>query len=155
LLIYLIEDDNLKSGKIIPFLRSIGEGAKIEHFRSYQSGLKGVEARLPDLLILDMTLPTFDMSGISRHGRPRSLGGYEIMRKMKRRGMFCPVFVISALETFGDGKTKISFDEIGQRCLDEFPMMFTGAAFFSLTSEKWKEPLRQAVVDATKHGKTE
>lgn len=145
MLIYLIEDDNLKAGQIIPFVKSMTPNLSIEHYRSYQSGLKAIELLVPDMVILDMTLPTFDTSGSSRHGRPRSLGGYEIMRKMKRKKISAPVFIMSALEAFGDGKAKISFDEVKNRCFNEFPGMLVGAAFFSLTSDEWKGPLRSTV----------
>ena len=142
---YLIEDDNLKSKQILPFLADFSPDLTVEHYRSYQSGLKAIGLRHPNLVVLDMSLPTFDMTGVGRHGRPRSLGGYELMRKMKRTGAGCPVFIISALETFGDGKDTISFHEVKARCQSEFPDIYLGAVFFSQSSDAWKNSLREVL----------
>lgn len=144
MLIYLIEDDPQKTEKIATYVRELSPTAELRVLRSYQSGLKEIEKETPNFIVMDMTLPTFDMTGVARHGRPRSLGGYEIMRKIKLRGLSIPTFVISALETFGDGK--ITFEEIRGRCQDEFPGTFLGATFFRLSSDEWKPALKEAIL---------
>ena len=83
--IVLVEDDLQKAGEVIGMLRLAAPKAQIELCRSYQSGLRWIE-RANDiaLVILDMSLPTFDPSPEIRPGRPRPLGGYDIMRKLRR-----------------------------------------------------------------------
>ena len=80
--------DNLKAKKIIKFLEEdMLYSAEIQIFTSFQSGLRAVEAACPQLVILDMTLPTFDRKPNSREGRVRPLGGYDLMRKMKLKNL--------------------------------------------------------------------
>lgn len=145
MLVHLIEDDNLKAERITSFLRSEFPKITLEVFQSYQSGLKAVCADKPDLIVLDMSLPTFDAKGVRRYGRPRSLGGYELMRKLRRRSVSIPVFVITQLETFGDGEMQISFEEVCRKCEKEFPDLFIGATFYSQGSSAWHGGLMKAV----------
>jgi CheY-like chemotaxis protein len=143
--IYLIEDDNRKAERIKGFISQIAPDAEILRFGSFQSGLKAIEGSPPNLVVLDMTLPTFDMTGLSRHGRPRSLGGYELLRKMKLRSIVTHVFIITQLETFGDAKSQISFEEIKNRCAREFPGLFLEAVYYRQGSDSWHKPLENAL----------
>jgi CheY-like chemotaxis protein len=140
--LYLIEDDSQKAESISQFLGRMHPAVCVELFGSYQSGLKAIERDAPDLIVLDMNLPTFDNLGALRGGRPRALGGYEILRKMRRKGLAVPVVVITQLESFGDGDSRVSFAEIIERCQNEFPQSFLGGVYYSRLSDAWQEEVR-------------
>ena len=82
-MIYIIEDSDLKIQKIEAFLLSNGiQEEKLCIFKSYQTGTKAILNEPPSLVILDMSIPTFDKTVNSREGRLRPLGGYDIMKKI-------------------------------------------------------------------------
>ena len=150
--IFLIEDFDLKAERIRAYIRKQEPDSKVELFHSYQSGLRAIEQSPPDLIILDMTIPTFDPGIDSRHGRPRSLGGYELMRKMKRRGIARPVFIISQLEAYGEGESKVTFGEVKERCASEFSQIFKGAVFYSQNSDSWQVGLKKVLLEVKVEG---
>lgn len=142
-MIYVIEDNALKAKKIIKFLEEdMLYSAEIQIFTSFQSGLRAVEAACPQLVILDMTLPTFDRKPNSREGRVRPLGGYDLMRKMKLKNLSSPVIILTQLEAFGEAEDEVSFDEITNRCRREFPNLFIGSVYFDQSETNWRTHLK-------------
>jgi DNA-binding NarL/FixJ family response regulator len=139
--IYLIEDDELKLARIDSYLSERTGNNSIHHFKSYQSGLKAIENSVPDLVILDMTIPTFDPGPRRREGRPRSLGGRELMRKLMRKKIICNVIIVTQFESFGEGEDSINFQQLKDACATEFPALFCGMAQYHATSSAWEAEL--------------
>jgi DNA-binding response OmpR family regulator len=138
---YLIEDDPLKASALRSFFAVNFPSIQIRTLGSFQSGMRAIEEQKPDLVLLDMTLPTFDRSPNAREGRLRPLGGYDVMRKMRRRGLTAPVMVVTQLEAFGEGDKQVSLAEMTRRCESEFPGMFLGSVYYHPTSSDWTRTL--------------
>lgn len=141
----LIEDSPLKASLIEAHVQEHFPGIELRTERSYQSGLKRISETPPAFIILDMTLPNFDVSPNTRHGKPRPLGGYDILRKLKRRSATVEVFVVTQYESFGSGTHTYSFAELEEKCLREFPDIFRGIVYFSPSSSDWKKALTAAL----------
>ena len=143
----IIEDDNQKAERIKAALSGMEVVKSIEVCRSYQSGLRYLQESTAavDLVILDMSLPTFDPAPDVRQGRPRPLGGYEIMRKLKRQGIYPKIIVLTALENFGSREEQISFEELGKKCSSEFSGMFIQAIQYSQSATSWQAALRELI----------
>jgi hypothetical protein len=90
---------------------------------------------------MDMTLPTFDRQPNSRAGRMRPIGGYDLMCKMKFKSLSGKVIVVTQLETFGEGDEQVSFEEITNRCYEEFPNFFLGSVYFDQGGLNWQSDL--------------
>ena len=131
--------------KIESFLKTLGPEFDIEVFTSYQSGLKKLVDVMPDLIILDMSLPTFDRGGNQREGRLRPLGGYEIMRKLNLRNIEFKSIVVTQLESFGEGGSRVTFDEMNEKCKSEFPTKYLGSVFFGQSDDNWKSGLKELI----------
>jgi CheY-like chemotaxis protein len=144
--IVLIEDDSQKAERITSVLEGAVSELEIQLFRSYQSGLKFLEqAAEVDLVVLDMSLPTFDPSPDARPGRPRPLGGYDLMRKLKRMGRSPAVVVLTALENFGSQQEQFTFEELRKKCAEEFPNNFLGAIYYSQSKTGWRDELMRVI----------
>lgn len=137
----MIEDNPLKADRICSYLEEQFPAATISLYGSFQSGLKAIEDASPDIVLLDMNLPTFDRGPNVREGRNRPLGGYDLMRKLRLRNILPRVVVITQLESFGDGEDEMSFDELTVLCEKEFPSMFAGSVYFSSSDNEWQEDL--------------
>ncbi|WP_267106023.1 hypothetical protein [Xanthomonas sacchari] len=116
-----------------------------EVYGSFQSGLKAIEQNLPDLIILDMTLPTFDRKPNARDGRARPLGGYELMRKMSLKSINSKVIVVTQLESFGDGDDEVSFNDLINICARDFPKIFIGGVYFDQAGLEWEVALYEKI----------
>ena len=139
--IYVIEDNPLKAERICALLEEQTPVPIVHVFGSFQSGLKAIESDTPDVVLLDMNLPTFDRGPNVREGRNRPLGGYDLMRKLRLRRISPRVVVITQLESFGDGENEMSFDELTVLCEKDFPEMFAGSIYFSSSDNDWQEEL--------------
>lgn len=142
MLAYLIEDDVLKAEALHAFLVQEVPHCCLHTFGSFQSGLKAIQRVRPELILLDMTLPTFDRKALQREGRARPLGGYELLRKMHLHGLRSKVIVVTQLENFGDGDDLVTFDEISAQCAREFPDVFLGSVQFRQSESDWQQGLK-------------
>lgn len=140
-MIYIIEDSPLKARKISELIGSIVVNEEIKILGSFQTGLKEIEKLSPKLIVLDMTLPTFDRVPNGREGRLRALGGYDLMKKMQYKKLVSKVVVLTQLESFGDGEEEISFEEVTLRCKRDFPDFFIDSIFFEQTGSAWESAL--------------
>lgn len=135
--ILIVEDDARKGDAIVALLKSELDKPEIELARSYQSGMRAITERPPDLLILDMSLPNYDAVPGRRSGKPRPLGGYEIMRKLRRRGVQTASIVLTQLDHFGDGGVEYNFEDLDLKCRAEFPGTFLGSIYYAQSSSDW------------------
>lgn len=145
----IVEDDALKLGTLCEFLEKKYPDLVVRNYRSYNSGLKGIVADNPDILLLDMTLPTFDRTPAGREGRFRPLGGYDMIRKIHLLRLPIKVIIVSQLEAFGEGVEQVSLNEITDRCSSEFPELFAGSVYYHPTSSEWESPLLQLLNNVT------
>lgn len=144
--VLIIEDDPQKAERVMSVVNVAALDANIDVCRSYQSGLKFFESGKDiTLVILDVSLPTFDPEPDVRHGRPRPLGGYDIMRKMKRMKKTPAVVILTALENFGSPSQQYSFEQLSQKCAKEFPENFKGAIYYSQSRTAWRDQLIEVI----------
>jgi len=145
-IIHIVEDNTLKANSIFDFLNeAYGTFFHTCIFGSFQSALRAIEASVPDLIVLDMTLPTFDRKPNGREGRMRPIGGYDLMYKMRHRSVTSAVIVVTQLEQFGDGEEEVSFSEITMRCERDFPDLFLGSVYYDQGGQLWQNDLAALV----------
>ncbi|MGC7840633.1 hypothetical protein ACPZMI_19455 [Pseudomonas wayambapalatensis] len=145
MLVHIIEDDELKASRILDFLKSQHPDYTFKVSGSYQSGLKSMEEETPDFVILDMTLPNFDYAPDQRDRRMRPLGGYDLMRKLKRKSYSTKVIIVTQLPSFDEDKKKLSFEEVAERCRHEFPDTFVTGIYFDQSDISWQRELISAI----------
>jgi CheY-like chemotaxis protein len=84
LTILLVEDDAFKAADIIRALEEVDRNIQVEKAASVTSALRLITKTDFALVILDMSLSTFDLSGPGGGGSPQSQGGIEVLRLAKR-----------------------------------------------------------------------
>lgn len=137
--LHIVEDNAIKAGGISSFFAdNYPSSFSTSVFGSFQSALRAMEGCSPDLIVLDMTLPTFDRKPNGREGRMRPLGGYDLMHKMQHRSLKSKVIVVTQLETFGEGDEQVSFAEITARCGRDFPEFFLGSVYYDQSGLNWQ-----------------
>ncbi len=146
--IYLVEDDPIKAGMLVDFLANNFQSETTNTYQSFQSGLRAIVKNCPDLILLDMTIPTFDRGIGKREGRLRPLGGYDLMRKLSLRKIPFKAIVVTQLEAFGEGEDKVTFKEITAKCEDEFSGRFLGGIHFQQGSDSWKANLNSMILNS-------
>src|SRR5436305_84278 len=100
--ILIVEDDENKRNHLVVFLADAFPSASVECAASYNGGIRKVISLKPDLVLLDMTLPTFDISASEHGGVSELYGGREILEQMDYHELTIPVIVVTQFDKFGD-----------------------------------------------------
>lgn len=141
--ILIIEDNQLKREKICDFLAANFE-VKLFEAASYNSGLNAVLARKYDLLVLDMSMPTFDRTPATNGGRFRALAGKEIAVRLQKQKRLIPFVVVTGYSDFSVNAESLSIYQIDE-ALKILGDEYKGCVFFDAVESVWKENLLEIV----------
>lgn len=137
----IVEDEAPKLRNIKEVAEELGFFSVVEEARSVSSAIKILKAGSFELVILDMSLPTFDIAAGESGGRPQGFGGREVLRYMARFKVKPPVIVATAYEAFPDKGKAIDLNGLGASLEAEHPEMFKGIVFYNTMFSKWREEI--------------
>lgn len=135
--VLIIEDDVNKLKAIADFISNYNSNMECICKSSYQSGMRTLLDEKFDLLLLDMSMPIYDVANQKTGGRLLALAGRNILFQLRRRNILVPVIIITQYEDF-DGLSSADLDCELQR---EFPQLYLGFVYYSITQDSWKEKL--------------
>lgn len=138
--ILIVEDDALKGRQIINFTKSINNNISITQKGALNSGLFELSKNEYDLIILDMSLPTFD-NNESEHFQP--YGGLLFLDEVKRKKYTVPVVIVTQYASFGEGTGETSLEEIDLKCRNKY-QNFKEIIYY--LDDNWKEKLKKYIV---------
>lgn len=141
--ILVIEDNPLKREKIVEYL-SLEPKNRVKEAASYNSGLTIAAEETFDLIILDMSMPTFDRSDTTHGGRFRAVAGKDIATRLKRANRLVPFVVLTGYTDFSTDSQNLSLEQIDS-LLAELGGCYRGCIFFDSTNSQWKEKLTQVI----------
>lgn len=139
--VVLVEDSPIKAQAVLDLLERTPAVTNIAIERSYQGALRRIQAAPPDLIILDMTLPNFDVQPGVRTGKPRPLGGYDILRKLQRKAVSTAVVILTQYESFDSGEETLTLEDLNRKCQAEFPAIYQNTIYFSPSNTRWSDEL--------------
>jgi len=138
--ILLVEDVEDKREQIMEFVLENIDCEMVE-VRSFHSGLKAIKESQFDLILLDMTIPTYDFTATESGGRSQSFGGRLLLYEMVRRGILSKVIIVTQFDLFGEGEDEISISDLSQQLQEQFPENYLGTVQYNIQDLSWKEPL--------------
>lgn len=139
--ILLVEDNYHKRQKIIDYILKNYSDASIREAHSFSSGSKAATESDYDLVILDISLPTYDKVGNEAGGRKRLFGGREIARKLSRRRPGSKIVFLTQYDAFSEGGLSLSFDDLGHLLKDECGDSYLDLILYDSAKSSWKELL--------------
>jgi CheY-like chemotaxis protein len=143
----LVEDDDFKRFQITEFLEAQYPLITVIAARSLQGANRALQADGFALIILDMSLPTFDITSSEHGGRPRPLGGTELLDEVDRRELGVPVIVLTQFPRFeaaGESDEDLDLAELDRRLEREYSRNYRGAVFFDAAGG-WRRDLARAI----------
>tara|TARA_R110002049_G_scaffold87343_1_gene221445 strand:- start:34 stop:504 length:471 start_codon:yes stop_codon:yes gene_type:complete len=144
-LLLIVEDEDQKLRHLEDQSHKFFDDIDIETSRSVNSACEFLDHREPDLIILDMSLPTFDVSSSEGGGRPQGFGGVEVLRYLDFIGTKCSVIVITGYEAFPKGDGQINLIDLEASIAEEFPELVSSVIRFNSAFDTWKEEFDIAV----------
>ncbi|MEG8267969.1 response regulator [Acinetobacter baumannii] len=120
----------------------------LEFAYSVNSALDKIEAEVPDLLILDMSLPTFDVNLEENEsgGNPQGFGGIEVLKNLKIDRIVCKTLIITGYEAFSKKNSKpIDINTIKSDLLLKYSEYIIDVLHFNSTYDTWKIKLKDSI----------
>lgn len=141
--VLIVEDNHNKLKQIKSFIKEVCLKASIHDALSYTAGLRRIYAEDWDLLLLDMSLPVYDMGQQEAGGDKKSIAGKEIMKRMIYRKIFIPTIVITQFDTFGENE--ISIKSLNDEFKVELNEIWKGTVNYEDTTNTWKVELKKLI----------
>lgn len=143
--LFLIEDDENKKLELTEFLEQVLVNPEITVAGSYQTALRRLVENHFDLILLDMTIPSFEINAEEDGGRPQAYGGRSILRQMERRNIVVPVIVVTQFDVFGDEKEAMTLPELDHQLAARYTRIYRGSVYYNATIDDWKADLMKKV----------
>jgi len=140
--ILIVEDDENKLEKLSQYLTSLPEKHSLIRRKSYKSGWRIIESENLDLVVLDMSLPIFEVSSEEDGFEFEPFAGRDLLAEMKRKGVRVKVLVVTQFEAFGEGADAMKLPELDVLLRQRFPELYLGCVYYSPSQSRWKEEIK-------------
>ena len=134
----IVEDDANKMKALSAFLREYSV-VDIVTKMSYHSSILILLKEQFDLVLLDMTIPLYDITPSDTGGRPLPLGGRDILFTISRKKIQTKVIVVTQYESF-EGT---SLSQLDHDLQNSFANLYCGSVYYNTTQNLWKEQLNK------------
>ena len=139
--ILLVEDDEHKMNDIISYIDSLNKNIEVATTRSVESGVQAAVDNQYDLILLDMTIPNFDITEKSDGGKSYKNGGEIIVKELLDEEVEFRCAVITQYETFNNE----TIDQISQRISNLCGGNYLGFVKYSTNTESWRQGLKEYI----------
>lgn len=139
--ILLIEDDRKKSDDILGYVTTNFPNSTIELKESYHSGLKSLIKDSYDLLLLDMSMPTWDRSPVENGGDYEKFGGIKILKELNRKKRLLPTILITMFDNFGESDNSITLVQMDAVLKSDYQDAYVGSVFYRSDISQWENDL--------------
>ncbi|PNH83413.1 response regulator [Vibrio diazotrophicus] len=138
--VLLVEDSNDKRNQIKDVLNQFPMDININVEESVRGAIDRIDSDEKfDLLLLDMSLPLFDITDeVPDGGEAESFGGHEIIEQMSFLQIYSPVIVITHYRTFQGGTT---YEALESELKCSYPDIVKGMIYYDHPSITWKHEL--------------
>jgi len=144
--ILVIEDDQYKLDNLVEFINKKYTDSEITIAKSVSSSIKAVNHETFDFIILDMSLPTFDVSPSESGGKPQGFGGVDILRYLEAQDYEGTIIVVTQFEKFGDGDDEKDLSILSDQLLEEFPQILKAVIYFDSSVKAWQAELSKIMI---------
>jgi len=146
--VLIVEDNEEKCQQIGGFLKVEFPALVVEERRSYNSGLAAIRDSVPHIVLLDMSMPTYDRGTGRAGGRTRPYAGRDVLNESKRLGLGSRAIVVTQYETFGEGTQRRTLEELDKELANEFPMHYLGTVYYHPSRSDWRQKLTRLLRSA-------
>lgn len=140
----IVEDDSNKLYHLKEYLGAAFPSMQLRIAGSYRGGLEGALTDDANIVLLDMSLPTYEKSS-GDEGEFLFFAGKEILRQMARRKIQTPVIVFTQFESFGKGRERQSLAELIEELESRFKDNYRGTIYYNASIGSWKMQLGELI----------
>lgn len=138
----IVEDDDYKLESLQECVEQFND-IEVLVCRSFTSAAKAIKRKTFDLILLDMSLPTFDGGGASDEGDAQGLGGKRLIRLCNEYGTLCATILVTQFSNYEElGKTT-TVSEMESELSSILEKRFIGTVRYNRASTEWKSSLNE------------
>lgn len=143
--ILIVEDNKNKLLRLKEFIigMRLADDVEFTEANSFTSGIRKINEKSWDVIILDMSLPTYDITHRENGGDKKPVAGKEIMKRMIHKNIIIPVVIVTQFETFGENR--ITLDILNEEFKNKFKEVWKGTIFYE--GDEWQDGLNQILRD--------
>lgn len=138
--IVVVEDDDRKRAAVRALVSVEMPFEDVYVADSFRSGIVVIESVRPELVVLDMSIPTFRRS--SGPSRDRAFGGWDIVDEMQRRRIRSDVIFVTQFRVLADGDVVFRMSDIAKQVRQSIGTRFHGVVRYEESSSAWRENLQ-------------
>ena len=111
--VLFVEDENVKQSNIVTYLKDELGVENISVVNSLMGGMLALRNGKFDIVLLDMSLPLYDINGEDEElNEFEAFGGIEILDEIDRKELSVKVLVITAFDVIEDDTKKINLEQL-------------------------------------------
>lgn len=141
----IVEDDEFKLSQLIRFFETELQDWEILFQKSFTSAVRALKTVSFDLLILDMTLPVYDINAKEQGYETLFFAGRDVLEELARKKISCPVIVVTQFEQFGEGDETMTLEELSRQLSERFHGLYNATVYYHPSQEDWKVDLQRAM----------
>jgi CheY-like chemotaxis protein len=141
--VLVVEDSDHKRIKLVDLIMERFQDTKIVEARSFNSAARAIDGDCFDLIIMDMSLPTYDRTSLESGGKFRALGGRELARKVVKRGHKTKIVFFTQYDTFS-GPDSHTLSSLEVLLSGECGSNFHSLIYFDSSQSGWRDQILAA-----------
>ncbi|MGD0107878.1 MAG: hypothetical protein ABSC06_28130 [Rhodopila sp.] len=145
--VLVVEDDEFKAADLLKLLQEGVTGAVIIRAASVTSALRAITYGKFDLIVLDMSLPTFDLSGPGGGGSPQGQGGVEILRLARRLEAKTQYIVVTQYPDVEIDGSDVPLAQAAKRLSSHFGIHVKACLPYEFDRDDWQHAFKRALCD--------
>jgi CheY-like chemotaxis protein len=147
--ILYVEDDPTKVKQVLKFLKENVPGCNLTIRNSYTSGVLEIRSNKFDLILLDMSLPLYDILDCDpdESNDFETFAGIDILEEMKRIRNSTNVIIITAFDVLGDNENRVNLKQLDDRMSKEYTPFYKGIIHYNTFSLEWSNMLKIFIND--------
>ena len=143
--ILIADDESPKLMNLHAFVSKSFPEMTIEHARSVKSTISALRNQIYNLVLLDMSLPTFDIGPGEPGGRPQGFGGTEVLRHMDFYQIMVPEIVVTQYEAFSNNEKHIDLSALDAQLRQDHAINFKGCIYYGALNDAWEKKLKELI----------
>lgn len=141
--VLLVEDEGPKRQHIQQFCAEVFAEVVLDWTGSVRGAIDSLEHTTPDLVLLDMSLPTFQIGSKEKGGRPQGTGGIEVIRFVEMMELAIPIVVVTAYPAISVEGKQHTLEEIDEILKTDHPENYKGLVYFNSVYSTWRGDLER------------
>jgi CheY-like chemotaxis protein len=114
---------------------------------SVTSAMKAINSETFSLVVLDMSLPTFEMSGPGGGGSPQGQGGLEVLRLARRLRHSSPFIIVTQYPDIELDGSDIPLAGAAKALRARFGVNVRACLLYEFDRDSWRAPLRERLCE--------